>query len=476
LPHSEMACRTLRPEDAGRRIFAVSIAADPALAMELKPTAWLQVRQMLELALAVFAAGAIVLVLSVRRRSVALPLILLGLALIVVILTDSSLLGGMRPFDGGDDGLFYEGTGQQIAQHWSRGEYALALKGDEAVFYYGGPGLRYVRALERYLFGDTQFGYLSLLLAMPLIVFALFRRFFSARIALALAVVFTAIPVGAIFGTSYVLYVKLVARGFADPASYILFVAGLLVLIGREPSGPDGRFAPAIAAGLLFALALFMRPIIAPATAVVLTGAALAALWQGQYARVAGLCVGFIPAFGMALHNWYFGGQFVLFSANAGHPLVYVAPPQVYAAALMELVRLDLGGENLSRIGRQLYGWLSGDRQAFYAVPIHAIAVAITLRVAFRGGSDGWIRLVAAAVLAQHLIGLTHVDTPRYHYLAWFLSLLVVMVWLRDEGWAMARRTFPVPVLWAERSLAWRWLNRVLDNWARVAGLAPAKS
>ena len=45
-------------------------------------------------------------------------------------------------------------------------------------------------------------------------------------------------------------------------------------------------------------------------------GAGLAALFQSQAARVLGLCLGFLPVLGMALHNYYFGGVFVLFSSK----------------------------------------------------------------------------------------------------------------------------------------------------------------
>ena len=63
---------------------------------------------------------------------------------------------------------------------------------------------------------------------------------------------------------------------------------------------------------------IFMRPIVAPAAAVLLGGAGLAALYRRQWPRLAGLCIGFLPVFSMALHNGYFGHVFVLFSSNAG--------------------------------------------------------------------------------------------------------------------------------------------------------------
>src|SRR5690606_28336327 len=133
---------------------------------------------------------------------------------------------------------------------------------------------------------------------------------------------------------------KWAARGFADPAAYILFIAGLLPLLGDKIAGPSARFAPAFFGALLLAFGIAMKPIIAPAVAVLLGGAGLHALTFRQWRRLAGLCIGFLPVFSMALHNWYFGGVFVLFSDNAAHPLVYVMPPSAWLAAGQELLTL----------------------------------------------------------------------------------------------------------------------------------------
>ena len=101
----------------------------------------------------------------------------------------------------------------------------------EKVFYFT-PGLRYLRTLEHVIFGETFLGYLSLVLLLPFLVFAIFRRFLPADWAVACVLIFVAIPIGVLFGSSLVQYVKWAARGFADPAAYILFLAGLAALVG----------------------------------------------------------------------------------------------------------------------------------------------------------------------------------------------------------------------------------------------------
>jgi hypothetical protein len=80
--------------------------------------------------------------------------------------------------------------------------------GGEKVFYYGGPGLRYFRALEHVVFGESYLGYLSLVLLLPLLTCALARRFLPQRWAIGVALIFVAIPVGELFGTTFLDYAK----------------------------------------------------------------------------------------------------------------------------------------------------------------------------------------------------------------------------------------------------------------------------
>ncbi len=262
----------------------------------------------------------------------------------------------MRPFDSGDDGLVYDGYARVMLQHLLAGDIKEALRGVESVFYFT-PGMRYLRAFEHAIFGESYLGYLAVMMLLPMLVFGAFRRFLPPRWALALALTFAAIPVGVLFGTSLLQYVKWAARGFGDPAAYAAFLAAFILLLGATAADVRDRFAPACAAGLLFALAIFVRPNLAPMTGILLAGAGLAALWQAQWRRLAGMCIGFVPVFGMALHNWVYGGELVLFTTTS--EIAQSMPPRDYVAALAELVRLDFAGEHVdacAHAARQLAG------------------------------------------------------------------------------------------------------------------------
>jgi hypothetical protein len=396
-----------------------------------------------------------------------LPFALVAATLLVVFLNDASFLGGVRPFDSGDDGLVYDGYARAMLQRLLAGDVAGALEGGEKIFYFT-PGLRYLRAAEHLIFGESYLGYLSLVLVLPFLVFAPFRRFLPLRWALALIVVFTAVPVGVLFGSSLVQYVKWAARGFADPAAYAFFLAALVLLVGRTGVPASDRFVPAFGAGLLFALALFVRPNIAPAAGILLAGAGLAALWQRRYRRLAGLCIGFAPVFGMALHNWFYGGTLVLFTSTAAHPGALVMPPAAYLAALAELARLDVGGEQLVRALRQIAAWLAGPSEFAVMAPLHAAALFVLVRVAAWSKTEGWLRLIACATLAQQCVGLFYASAGRYYYLTWLLTFLVVMVWLHNEGVELFRQRFPEFSARVAKHPASLALARGLDRMSRM--------
>jgi hypothetical protein len=426
LSHQSMDCRDMTAADVGRPIYGVGIDTR-ALAMKLVAPAGVSARLVLGSVLGIAAVLAVlILLVRVRWRAIAPVFALVALAAAVVAVDDASFLGGWRPMDGGDDGLFYTGVGREILEQLLAGHIGEALKGGESVFYYGGPALRYLRALEMVVFGDTNLGYLSLVLFMPVIVWRLFARFLDETFAWRLALLFTVLPLGEIFGTSFFHYAKWAGRGFADPVMHICLLWGILVIVGQR--GETERAVAALGGAFLLALAVCTKPVVAPMAGIILTGAGLMALYRGQWARAVALCIGFSPVLLMPLHNWVFGHQFVLLSTNANLPSLQVMPPAAWLAALGELATLNWGGAELHRAVVQLGDWLSGPSGLKVFIPLHAAAVATVVWVALRGRSfDPWLRIIAVAVIAEYGAALFYAATARYFFSMWFLTLLVVL-------------------------------------------------
>lgn len=501
LTHSERTCRTLGADDVGKRVFGVAISNDPPLEMTLVPTAGIRIRQLAEQCLAIAGAlAAFFLLTAIRWRRAILPFGLLALAAAGIVLQDSTFFAGFAPQGAGGDGIYYEAVGRRFTESLLCGRYAEALSGGVAVFY-ANPGMSYLRGIERFFVGDTNLGYTTLLLILPLLTYAIWRRFLPRTWALAAALILGICPlVTAVFAfnradtmafgfiaiiavllawrrmlsfkwaaaivASYAVirllnpygeqvslqltqfayaiarFLILVAdqyslefgrwtanamEGFGDAAAFIFFLLGYILLARSPMNASPARFAPAFSAAFLMVLSVSIRPPLAVTVSIMLGGAGLACLYWRQYARLAGLCLGFAPILLIPLHNWYFGGVLVLLSTNAA--AVTVMTPSDLVAAFGELVRLDVFGPHLELLVTQILIFLSA-RSAYGLTK--AIGVLVMLLVMCRRQYDSWLRLTALAMLAQGFASLFFVLDRRYLILDWYLTALVVAVWLNQ--------------------------------------------
>jgi hypothetical protein len=400
LSNAAWACRNVEAADIGHRVFGLGIRPG-TLAMTLDPPAFLRVWQVGYGALRLAIFGAIVaLLVTWRRRAPLLPLLMIVLSLCIIALQDASFIGGWRPLDAGDEGLLYEARAREIVQDLLAGHVGVALRDS------GGAGFPYVRALERVVFGDTNLGYLAMMLGLPFAYLALCRRFLPRQWALALTLVFIAVPVGALFGTSFLHYAKWAARGFADPAAAFAGLCGVVLMVKRRQEA-EARFAPAFGASLLLALAVFIRPNLAPFVAIMLAGAGLAALAARDLRRLVGLCLGL--CLGLL-------------------PLAVLSPHiSVAAPSLASLVTNLAGPSGLP-----------------FMLPLHAAMIGVLVYVAFaRKGFEFWLRLMAAALLAQHIAALPFAPAPHSHFLAWLLTFVINAVWFREAAVPWLQRRWP---------------------------------
>jgi len=67
-------------------------------------------------------------------------------------------------------------------------------------------------------------------------------------------------------------------------------------------------------------------------------------------------------------------------------------------------------------------------------------------------------RSIGAAALAQHAVALFYrADVARYHFLSWFLTMVVVMVFMHEVGIGWLQRRYP--------ELSERLANHPLSLW-----------
>jgi hypothetical protein len=477
-------CRDIAADDVGKRIYGLSILPDMRLGMTLVPSRTILLYRALAWGLTLAGVvGVVLFLVRIEPRRLALPATLIALTLVLIVFVDAEFIGGFRPLDSGDDGLTYEGYARRIVRHLLSGDVAAALRGEESIYFFA-PGMRYVRALEQFLFGDTFLGYLTMILAFPLIVHALFARFLTPRWALVIVLLFVATPLGALFGSSLFHYVVWASRGFADPLAFILLFAAIVLVVPPRSGEPPRSDEPVrngeppgalrlFAAGLLFAAATFCRPNLLLASGVMVAGAGVMWLWQRQLVLAVALGAGFCALAVSPLHNYVFAHVFVPFTTSANLPQTLLMPPLDYVRALGELLTLDFTGDHVRRAVVQLGHWLSGPQDWLATVPLHAFGIATLLRVGLFGARfDPWLRLIALATLIQHGIGICYMNFVRYNLGTWLLTLLVAAAWLQGEGLVVLEKRLPRLCETWRRNVLVRRLAAGIDDLAGLLGVA----
>jgi hypothetical protein len=322
------------------------------------------------------------------------------------------------------------------------GNIVEALKGFEPVYWFT-PGTRYVRMIEKLVFGDTNHLFALILACIPLVIFYLIRHLAGTRWALITTALVCAIPVGNLSLLQYVANAKL---GYGEALASGLFLLGLLLMVRTQPEwgGEDRNIPMAGVAGAVLAASMFIRPNVA--FAVIWLGAAYAwASWRRSDARtIVALAAGLALALWMPFHNWYYGGEFHIISAS-GSTIIFTIGPRDYLSAIGDVVRGHLDTPATALISQQLQGWLWNpgfiirDGLKPLAWGLHSVkllALIITCWVVYRWVAGAFARTTALAVVAvasicAHLPMMFIFNTHyRYAMLAWDLSLVVLVAWL----------------------------------------------
>jgi hypothetical protein len=98
---------------------------------------------------------------------------------------------------------------------------------------------------------------------------------------------------------------------------------------------------------------------------------------------------------------------------------------------------------------------------------LNAAGVTVLVYVVLRGRAfDPWLRLIAASALAQHAVAMFYnAAIARYHFLAWFLTMVVVVVWLHEVGIGWFQRRYPDM---CRRVAAHPWSRRLASGLSRL--------
>ncbi len=452
--HPQPRGREITPDDAGKRIYTaffppsgVPPSRAGTLDFAMEPSFALRLSRWLDLALTGLGVLGIIM-LTVRPRWPdylrALAIFSAGYALIAAFIWASigKYLGAnYPPHGGGDDGMVHDGWGRLMAMSFGRGDITDALQGAEPVYWFT-PGMRYLRMVEKLIFGDTNHLYALLVSCMPIVVFYLVRHFAGVRVALALTTLFLIVPFGNLSFMSYVANAKL---GYGEAVACELFLLGLLLLLRTQPAwgGTDRSKVHISLAGAALAGSMFIRPNFALAVVWLAAAYGWASLRRNSFTPVAALAAGLALALWMPFHNWYYGGEFHLIS-ESGAVAIPVAPGD-YAVALGDLLRGQFDTDTVATTAARLKDWVWGPTFVLVGrlAPVAPVSQAINLLalmaviwIGLRGFIKAGVQTTAlrvvavAAICANIPVLFVHASHYRYAILGRDLSLIVLVMWL----------------------------------------------
>jgi hypothetical protein len=431
--HPSMQCRVLSSEDIGRRIFGVSIKEEPPLAMRLDPTGRIRFAQLIECGLALIAAAMVIGVLvRWRYRRAVVAFALIAATLVVVFLNDASFLGGVRPFDSGDDGLVYDGMARVMLRHLL-GDIAARSRAARRC---STPRMRYLRMIE-HTCSARRISAISRLFSCSPFWSGSCSALSAAGMSHGHDAHFVAIPIGVLFGSASCNMSN--GRRAGSPIPPPISFSGGTCSSSRHTERPRAAFAVAWGAAFSLRSRCWSAQYRAP-RGVLLAGSGIAALCQRSFAPerpLHQLSAG--SRGGAQLALWR--GLGVVYHDRRPPRRALVMPPSAYAAALAELIHFGFGGRmsvapcgNSARRAARTIRVLShgaGEYRRHRGGHPHGIVEEV----------DPWLRLTALATLINK--GTLFMRLARYYYLTWLLTLLITTGRMQREGLVLFQRRFP---------------------------------
>ncbi len=372
------------------------------------------------------------LMVKINRKRFLIACTIIASAAIIVYLYCPHLFGQYYIHEGGEDGPTHETLGRGILVNAVSGDWKQALRGGEDVFW-NTPGFRYFRALEKLFFGDTDFGYLAVVLILPYVLFGFLANFISEKWSFWITVFF----IFSVFlhshsldslGFTYHIYVMVVRGGWPDSLAYTAFL-GALTLPLRYIKRRDGAYLwYGLLAHFLFFIAVFMRPQFCLTALIAVLYFAVRLFREGRVREIFLTWIGFVPILFPLAHNYFFGGKLHLFTGFTSMALS--TPPSMYFNALKELLAADFSGQNLNKVVLHLKSMVG----PWYRI----IFLGIVFYAAFlKRKIPADMRMVAILCLSLHFVNLFIFAVYfRYVFLAWALTVVVAifLLWLRLAG------------------------------------------
>ena len=343
------------------------------------------------------------------------------LFLFLTYYSNQDLFFGFTIYTGGNDGLVYSSYANNMFYYLKEFNIENFLMGVEGVFYFPS-SLRYFLTLFKLVFADTTYGYLTIGYILCVIITLLFIKLYGQVTGLffAFLIIFTRLFEG--YAGSMVKLLKHINVGDAEPfAITTFFICLYLFIFIKENKNHDLNLLNFIF-GFLSFITISLRPNYLPTCLLLFLIHIFFLNYKMTKKPIIFSTLGFSFILLIPLHNLYFGKTLVFLSS--GHHHNTGASLSTYFSGILDIIHLNFyQSENIAKIIYQFNRWINPNE-------FHYIITIFLLFLIFRF-KNNYMRIISSLALSQHAVLLVFEPTGRYSYLAWFLTLLVVMYFLQ---------------------------------------------
>ncbi|GAB4392198.1 MAG: hypothetical protein Tsb005_05210 [Gammaproteobacteria bacterium] len=411
-------CRLITQTDVGSKIYGFDFGEAQPLSMQLHLKFYWHVVNTLKVILVFSILFGLSLLCKLDWKNLMPTVGLLLIALIYVVMRGQlTFFFNHNVLAGTNDGLVYTGFGREIVFHLAHGQWLQALRGGVDIFYYM-PGMRYFRALEKLMFGESDIGMLLALIMFYISFGKLLLSILSQRFAWFLYFI-------VVVATGHTI-LFLATHGLSEvPAAACLFGALSYLINARNKMATlDATTLNKTAgyAGLLIALAIFFRPNFLLAVGLAAMIFMLSLVYYRQPKALLIFCLGGSLSAIALIHNGYFGSQLILFTNSAFDPVNLRATPLHYIYALMNVFGIGHHAAISANVLHQLTMWIRS--------PIKLICLLLAVFFVIKKTTFN-IRLLALIALGLQIPFMFYdADMDRHLFIPWLVTYLVGVVGL----------------------------------------------
>ena len=240
--------------------------------------------------------------------------------LLLLFYQNKALIFGFDIFPGGMDGIVHISFGSRIFEDINNFEFSSAFRGGESAYYFL-PGLRYFWALNKFIFGDTFYGYLLLPFLYSFIIYLIFSSFIAKKT----AIILTSVNFFSNIFEGYALpNIKMLSHinvGHAEPFSIFFMLLSISIFINSFYSQNKNLSLQSFFLGFSVFLSVFMRPDYLPSALILIISFIYIQKKHINFKKIILFCsLGFSFILISPLHNYVYSNQLVLFTSN--HPII----------------------------------------------------------------------------------------------------------------------------------------------------------